>query len=288
MTRIGFIGTGIMGCRMVANLQKAGHELIIHNRTQEKAQSLLDNGAIWANSPSELAQEIDILFTMLAHPQAVTETALGDSGFLNTLPKNALWIDCSTVKPSFSREMASEAQARNIRFLDAPVGGSKNQAQDAVLVFIVGGNATDVEQACPLFEVMGSKVVHVGENGMGTALKVVINLQLGLSMAAFAEGLALGESLGISQETLLNVLVGGPVVAPFLASKRAKIENSDYEAEFPLKWLQKDLQMASEAAYEANAVLSMGNNTKELYQQATKQGLGDCDFSAIYQFLQSN
>jgi 3-hydroxyisobutyrate dehydrogenase-like beta-hydroxyacid dehydrogenase len=184
--------------------------------------------------------------------------------------------------------MASEAQTRNIRFLDAPVGGSKNQAEEGILVFLVGGNAADIEQARPFFEAMGSKILHVGENGMGTALKLVVNLQLGLSMAAFAEGLVLGESLGITQEMLLNVLVGGPVVAPFLAGKRAKLENHNYEAEFPLKWLQKDLQMASEAAYETQSVLPIGNITKELYQLAIKQGLGDSDFSAIYQFLQSD
>lgn len=284
--KIGFIGTGIMGGLMAQNLQNAGYELIVHNRTKDKAQMLLDNGADWGNTPADVAKEADLLITMLAHPEAVTAIAFGDDGVLDHLKPNTIWMDCSTVNPTFSRYIANESSQREIRFLDAPVAGSKAQADGAQLVFIVGGDPKDVEACQPLFDVMGSKVLHVGENGMGMSLKLVLNHLLATSMLAFAEGMALGESLGITQETLLNVLVGGPVVAPYMARKRAKITSGEYDTEFPLRWIHKDMQMVTQTAYESGVPMPIANATKELYQMAIRADLGDSDFSAIYQFVQ--
>jgi len=285
--QIGFIGTGIMGSQMARHLVEAGHAVVVHNRTAQKAQPLVETGATWADSPAVVAAQVDILFTMLAHPEAVEASALGKEGFLDTLRSDTLWVDCSTVHPSFTRRMAAEANARNVRYMDAPVAGSKPQATAAKLVFIVGGEAADVETCQSYFEVMGSKVIHVGEAGMGTALKVVVNFMLGTSMAAFAEGAALGQALGLSQETLFNVLIGGPVVPPYLAFKQATMESGDYEAEFPLQWMQKDMHMAAVAAHEAGAALPLGNSVKEVFRLAMQQGLGEQDFSAIYQFFEA-
>ncbi|MDJ0757327.1 MAG: NAD(P)-dependent oxidoreductase [Ardenticatenaceae bacterium] len=278
--KVGFIGLGIMGSRMAANLLSNGVELMIHNRTTEKGASLLDQGATWAEKPADLA-EAEVVFSMLAHPDAVLALALGEGGFLNALRPGSLWVDCSTVHPRFSREMAAAAAAREVRFLEAPVAGTKPQAQNGQLVFFAGGNAADLEEVTPLLNHMGQKIVHVGEHGMATSLKVVINLLLASSMATFAEGLALGEALGLPQETLLNTLIGGPVVPSYLASKRVKIENDDFEPQFPLRWMQKDLQMAAVAAYEAGVALPQTNATKELFMQAVQAGLGDLDFAAI-------
>lgn len=286
--QIGFIGTGIMGSQMARHLVEAGHAVVVHNRTAQKAQSLVEAGATWADSPAAVAAQVDILFTMLAHPEAIEASALGKDGFLDALRPGTLWVDCSTVHPSFTRHMAAAANARNVRYMDAPVAGSKPQAIAAKLVFIVGGEAADVETCQPYFEVMGSKVVHVGEAGMGTALKVVVNFMLGTSMAAFAEGAALGQALGLSQETLFNVLIGGPVVPPYLAFKQAKMESGDYEAEFPLQWMQKDMHMAAVAAHESGAALPLGNSVKEVFRLAMQQGLGEQDFSAIYQFFETS
>jgi 3-hydroxyisobutyrate dehydrogenase/glyoxylate/succinic semialdehyde reductase len=147
--KIGFIGLGIMGSRMAANLQKRGHSLVVHNRTREKAESLLANGAIWADSPAALAPQVEMVFTMLAHPEAVQEAALGEDGFLSKFAAGRLWIDCSTVNPSFSKQMAAEARTRGVRFLDAPVTGSKEFAALAKLVFWVGGELTDLESCRP-------------------------------------------------------------------------------------------------------------------------------------------
>jgi 3-hydroxyisobutyrate dehydrogenase/glyoxylate/succinic semialdehyde reductase len=126
---VGFIGLGIMGSRMASNLLRRGHALVVHNRTRDKAEPLLRDGAAWAESPAELAGRVDALFTMLAHPEAVAGMALGEHGFLDSLRPGALWLDCSTVNPSFSRQMAGRARACGVRFLDTPVLGGAGRAR---------------------------------------------------------------------------------------------------------------------------------------------------------------
>ena len=222
--KIGFIGLGIMGSRMAANLQKHGYSLVVFNRTRAKAQPLLGPCGTFSDSPAKLAEQVDVLFTMLAHPDAVEQAALRANGFLNYLRPNALWVDCSSVNPSFSKKMAAAAAARQIRFVDAPVTGSAPTAAAAKLTFWVGAEAADLEKIRPLLLCMGNKIVHTGGHGTGTSMKMVINLLLGTGMAAFAEAMALGEGLGISGKMLFDSLLGMPAVAPFLASKREKIE----------------------------------------------------------------
>jgi 3-hydroxyisobutyrate dehydrogenase-like beta-hydroxyacid dehydrogenase len=283
---IGFIGLGIMGSRMAANLQKCGHSLTLYNRTREKAGPLLSRGAAWGDSPASLAKQAEIIFTMLAHPDAVEETALGKDGFLSHLPRGRMWIDCSTVNPSFSRKMAAEAQACGIRFLGVPVTGSKEQAAQVKLVFWVGGEAADLEACRPLLQCMGNRIVYCGGQGMGASLKMVMNQLLGTMMAAFAEGLILGESLGLSRQVLFEALLNGPAAAPFLAVKRERIEKDDYgAADFPLRWLQKDLHLASVSAYETGVSMPLTNVAKEIYRLAIREGDGEKDFSAIYDYL---
>ena len=284
--KIGFIGLGIMGSRMAANLRKKGHELVVYNRTKEKAQDLIGGGAAWADSPAELAKRVNILFTMLSKPDAVAEVALlGKRSFLETLMPNSLWIDCSTVNPSFSKLMAGEAKERKVRFLDAPVGGSKGPAEQGQLLFFVGGDAKDVEAAKPLLECMGKAVFHVGGHGMGSAMKMVNNILLGQAMVAFSEALAFGEALGMTKQAMFDVLAASPVMAPFLNFKRQKIEKGDYSAEFPLQWMHKDLHLAAETAYETGAALPCANVAKELFTLAMREGLGDQDLTAVYTVL---
>jgi 3-hydroxyisobutyrate dehydrogenase-like beta-hydroxyacid dehydrogenase len=283
---IGFIGLGIMGSRMAGNLLKGGHELIIYNRTKEKAKSLLSKGAKWASSPQEAASKSELIFTMLASPQAVESVALGAEGFLNHLSEGSLWIDCSTVDPSFTKKMAAEAAKRKIRFLDAPVTGSRIPAEKGELVFLVGGNEAVLEQVKPLLNLMGKDVLYQGETGKGSAMKLVINLMLAQSMAVFSEAVNLAEALGLQRETVMDTLLNGPTAAPFLKGKREKMEHQDYSADFPLYLIQKDLQLVSQAAYESSLSLPIANVTKEIYAMAKQHGLGDSDFSAIYNFYQ--
>jgi 3-hydroxyisobutyrate dehydrogenase-like beta-hydroxyacid dehydrogenase len=282
--KIGFIGLGIMGSRMAANLQKHGYDLVVFNRTRAKAQPLIDNGATFVESPAKVAEQVDVLFTMLAHPDAVEQAALGRNAFLSHLKPNALWVDCSSVNPSFSKKMAAEAARREVHFVDAPVTGSAPVAAEAKLVFWVGADEADLERIRPLLGCMGNKIIHAGGHGMGTSMKMVVNLLLGTGMAAFAEAMALGEGLGISRKMLFDSLLGMPAVAPFLALKREKIESGKYEAEFPLRWMQKDMHLAAVSAYEAGVAMPLTNITKEIYRLAMRGGHDTEDFSVIYEF----
>ena len=270
---------------MAANLQKHGHALAVFNRTRAKAEPLLGPCGTFSDSPAKVADQVEILFTMLANPDAVEEVALRANGFLNYLRPNALWVDCSSVNPLFSKKMVAAAAARQIRYVDAPVTGSAAAAAEGKLVFWVGGEDADLETIRSLLLCMGNKIVHVGGHGMGTSLKMVINLLMGNAMAAFAEGMALGEGLGISRKALFDSLLGMPAVAPFLATKREKIESANYQPEFPLRWMQKDLHLASMSAYETDVALPVTNVTKEIYRLAMREGHATEDFSAIYDYL---
>jgi 3-hydroxyisobutyrate dehydrogenase-like beta-hydroxyacid dehydrogenase len=284
--QVGFIGLGIMGSRMATNLYKQGHPLVVHNRTKAKTEALIANGAAWADTPSQLADQVNVLFTMLSTPEVVAQVALGREGFLDHLKPGALWVDCSTVNPSFSRQMAAESRKRQIHFLDAPVVGTKDPAEKGQLVFLVGGDPADA-QACQLnFSVMGRQVNHMGENGTGTAAKMLFALLLGQSMVAFSEAMLLGESLGISRAMLFQILLGAPVTAPFLSGKRSKIETGQYDADFPLQWMRKDLQLVSTTGYEQGIALPTANLAKEIFTLAARAGFAEKDFSAVYRFLE--
>jgi len=284
--KIGFIGLGIMGSRMAANLRSAGHTVVVHNRTREKAEHLLSLGATWAASPADVALEAEAVFTMLAPPEAVRQAALGRDGFLRALAPGRLWVDCSTVDPSFSREMAEKARENGIRFLDAPVTGSKGYAAEAKLTFWVGGETADLEACRSLLDCMGDRVIYCGGQGMGSSLKMVMNQMLGTVMAAFSEGLVLGEALGLPRKALLNALLDGAAGAPFLKLKRGRIETGNYEAaDFSLRWLHKDLHLAAVSAYDSGVAMPVTNAAKEAYGLAVRGGRGDKDFSAIYAFL---
>ena len=285
---IGFIGLGIMGSRMANNLCKAGYNLSIYNRTKAKAKQLIANGARWVNNPAEVAKQSDILFTMLSTPEAVQEMAFGETGFLENLNVNTLWIDCSTVNPAFTKQMAEEATKRQIRFIDAPVAGTKGPAETGELLFLAGGDVADIQACQPLLDVMGRKTIHIGEQGMGVSLKMVFNLLLGEAMVAFSEALTLGQLLGISQGKLFDILVSSPVVAPFIAGVRPKIENNDYDPNFPLRLMQKDLHLASITANQQGVSLPGVNAIKEIFAQANQYGFANSDFSAVYQFISKN
>ena len=288
MKKIGFIGLGIMGSRMALNLQKAGYDLVIHNRTEEKATRLVRNGATWASTPKEVAEKVDILFTVLSTPGVVKEAALGEQGFLQGLEKDALWVNCSTVNPSFTREMESVATQHKVRYLDAPIVGTKGPAEAGELLFLLGGDTKDINEVDALFNVMGKKALHLGPVGKAASMKMLINQLLAHAMAAFAEALVMGEAMELDQATLFDVLTATPVVAPVINALRPKLESENYEPNFPLKWIQKDLHLSSISAYECGVAAPSLNTTKELYAQAKQKGFGDQDFSALYAFLSSN
>ena len=225
---------------------------------------------------------------MLAHPDAVEQAALGADGFLNYLRPRAIWVDCSSVNPSFSKRMTAETARRGVHFVDAPVTGSAPVADQGKLTFWVGANTADLETIRSLLLCMGNRIVHTGGHGSGTSMKMVINLLLGNAMVAFAEAMALGQGLGLSSKLLFDSLLGTPAVAPFLAAKRDRIDNHDYEPEFPLRWMQKDMHLATVSAYETGVAMPLTNVAKEMYRLAMRDGHATEDFSAIYEFLMAN
>jgi len=285
--RIGFVGLGIMGSRMAARLLGQGHELAVWNRTAGKAAPLAARGARAAPSPAEAARDAEVLFSMLSTPEAVRESAVArPDTFLPSLRPGRIWADCTTVDPASCRAMAREAAARGVRFVEAPVAGSLLPAERGELVFLAGGEAADVEEVRPLLLAMGKKVVHGGPVGAGSAMKLAVNILLGGAMTSFAEALRLGSALGVPRATLFEALLGVPAAAPFLAGKRRKIEEGEYGAEFPLRWLHKDLHLAATAAYAEGIALPVTNAMKELLALAAGAGLGEQDISAVCAFLQ--
>jgi 3-hydroxyisobutyrate dehydrogenase/glyoxylate/succinic semialdehyde reductase len=286
--KVGFIGLGIMGSRMAGNLLKKGNELVVYNRTKGRAGQLISQGAVFAETPAKVAEGVTVIITMLAEPAAVSEVALGEKGFLNHCKSGSLWIDCSTVNPSFSRKMADECMQRGVRFLDAPVAGSKIPAEQGQLIFFVGGEEEDLEFSRPLLEAMGKAVFRIGGHGMGTAMKMVNNLLLGSAMAAFSEAMVLGEALGIPRDRLFGALLGSPVTAPVLGLKKPLFDSGTFETQFPLKWMHKDLQLASVTAYECGVAMPSAHAVKEMFALAVRGGLGEKDFAAIYQYLKSS
>lgn len=283
--KIGFIGLGIMGSRMAANLLKAGFDLTVFNRTKEKAEKLIDNGAKWGNSIEETAQESDVLITMLSTPEIVAKMAFGGNGFLQHLNEDKVWINSSTIDNISAKLFTSKADEYGIKYLDAPVSGSLKPAENGELIFLVGGDKMVFENHLEIFEIMGKKSIYCGDYGSGSAMKLVINKILGEAMLAFAEGMKFGQTLGLNKQLLLDTLLNSAVVPPLMKLKREQIENENYEAEFPLKWLQKDLFLATRMAYEYGISLPSGSNAKEIYAMAKEKGLGDLDISAIYKFL---
>jgi len=279
--QIGFIGLGIMGSRMAANLVRAGMTVAVYNRTAERARPLGEVGATVVASAADAVREADIVITVLSDPQAVRAVAVGEGGILSAMGSGSLWVDCSTVDPACVQEMAAAAGERGVRYVDAPVAGSKGPAEKGELLFLAGGDVADVAQAAPLFAVMGKRTIHAGPVGSGASLKLCNNLMLGAAMLAFGEAVAAGRAMGLDEEVLLEALTSSPVSAPFLALKRNKVRDADWAVEFPLKHQHKDLHLLLETAYAAGLPLPLAAAVKERYGDARARGLGDADFSAV-------
>lgn len=283
---IAFIGLGIMGSRMAKNLLKHGKELIVYNRSEGPAKELEALGAKRAASVADALKTADTVITMLSNPQVVEAVMMGEGGGISHMKKGARWIDTSTVNPSFSAQAKAAAASAGISFIDAPVAGTKPHAENAELVFFVGGEEKEVKEIEPILMQMGKKVIHIGESGKGASFKMLVNSLLAQSMLIFSETVLLGEKMGLDKDFLLNTLPNLVVSAPFTKFKAEMIRQNDYEVQFPLELMHKDLQLAALCAYEENQPLPMANVAKEIYAQAKKQGLGRLDFAAIHRFME--
>ena len=284
--KITFIGLGIMGSRMATNLLENGQDLTVYNRSAGPREELVAKGAKTANSAAEAVAEADLVISMLSTPEVVEYVFFGEDGVLAAMQQGAIWADCSTVNPSFSLRANEAAKAARIQFVDAPVAGSKPQAAAAQLAFFVGGSQVVFEQVEPIFQHMGAKVLHLGKTGKGASFKMLVNAMLAQSMILFSESILLGEKLGLDKEFLLNTLPNLPVVAPFTQFKTGMIREDNYDVQFPLELMYKDLHLAAVTAYEHDQPLYLANAAKELYAAAKHSGLGREDFAAIHRYLE--
>jgi len=271
-----------MGSRMAANLIKEGHNVTVYNRSAQKAKHLREQGATSALTIVELAEAVDIIFTMLSTPEVVSDTA---EQFLPRLKEGSWWIDCSTVNPSFSRQMDQLAKAHGVHFADAPVAGSKAPAEQGELLFLAGGKEEDLIDFAPFFSAMGKKTLYLNEVGNGANMKMLINLMLAQSMATFSEAIKLGKGMGLDESLVLNILTATPVVSPVMGLLKDRLLNREFDVNFPLKWIHKDIMLALDTASELDVTMPSLEKTEEIFKTALDERMGEMDFSAVYQSL---
>ncbi len=285
MQRVAVLGLGVMGSGMAHNLLRAGYELTVYNRTREKAAALEQAGAQVAGTPREAAQVADIVISMVADDSASRAIWLGQDGALAGTREGMLLIESSTLSTLWVRELAGLAAEQGCRFLDAPVTGSKPQAEAGELVFFVGGDATGLDQARPLLEAMGRRIEHLGPTGSGATMKLINNLMGGVQVAVLAEGLLLAEQAGLNMEQVVPLLLNGAPGSPIVKGKAARIVARDYNTHFALRWMHKDLTYALEEAMHQTTPMPTLAVVREIYRLAMSRGLGDEDFSAVAEAL---
>jgi 3-hydroxyisobutyrate dehydrogenase len=285
MQRVAVLGLGIMGGAMAHNLLRAGFPLTVYNRTPEKAQPLVEAGATRAASAREAAQAAEVVIVMVADDPGSRAIWLGDDGALAGVQPGATLIESSTLTSSWVRELAGLAQARRCAFLDAPVRGSKPQAEAGQLNFLVGGDAATLEQVRPVLETLGQRIDHLGPTGSGATMKLINNLLGGVQIAALAEGLVLAEQAGLDMDRVVELLINGAPGSPMVKGKAARIVARDYRTEFALRWMHKDLSYALDEAAQHQTPMPTVAAARELYRLALAQGRGDEDFPAVAEAL---
>lgn len=281
MTTIGFLGLGIMGAPMAANLIRAGYKLTVWNRTADKCRQLVDLGAQQAASPREVVAASDITIAMLADPAAAEAVCLGPDGVTSGIGAGKGYVDMSTVSPETSRKLAEAVRATGALFLEAPVSGSKKPAEDGTLIILAAGDRQLFDQVQPLFEAMGKKNLYLGEVGRGARMKLVVNMVMGGMMTMLCEGLALGSKAGLESTDILDVLNSGAMENPMFKLKGPLIAQGVFPTAFPLKHMQKDLRLALDLGNQLGQALHTTASSNELYKTALGMGLGDSDFAAV-------
>jgi 3-hydroxyisobutyrate dehydrogenase len=286
MSKIGFIGLGTMGMPMAQNLLRKGFELIVHNRTRNKADDLAPLGAVVADTAADVAREADVVITMLGDDASIEAMYYGQRGVFEGLRPGATVMDCSTVSPELSKRIAADMQARGGAFLDAPVTGSKPAAESGTLVFMVGGQAEAIERVRDVLMAMGRDIVHMGPSGAGSQTKLAHNTMVGIHAAALAEGLAMAVRAGIAPAQFLSVVQSGGAASKQVELKRDKLLTRDYSNQFSLKFMLKDLRLASAMTDAMQMPSPMLAEAKALFQMGESQGLGEMDLCSIIQLYE--
>jgi 2-hydroxy-3-oxopropionate reductase len=284
--KVGFIGLGIMGKPMSGNLIEAGYDLVVYNRTREKAEEL--DGATVAESPKEVAENSDIIITMLPDSPQVEEILSGEEGVLEGVKGGALIVDMSTISPVVTEELSEKAQEKGASMLDAPVSGGDVGAIEGTLAIMVGGSEDDFERALPLFEVMGGTVTHVGPTGTGQVVKAANQIVVALTIEAVSEALVLGSKGGVAPEKILDVLGGGLAGNKVMEAKREKLLEHSFDPGFRIELHHKDLGIALAAGREYGVALPVTAIVDQMLETLKMRGKGDRDHSAILTLIEES
>jgi len=284
--KVGFIGLGIMGHPMAKNLMEVGYELVVHNRSPEKAEELAAEGATAAGSPREVAEGCDVVITMLPNSPQVEEVLAGESGVFEGVREGALIVDMSTISPVVTESLAKGAKEKGASLLDAPVSGGDVGAIEGTLSIMVGGSEEDFERAKPLFDVMGKTVTHVGPTGAGQVTKAANQIVVALTIEAVSEALVLGSKGGVSPEKILDVLGGGLAGNKVMEVKREKFLSHTFDPGFRSELHHKDLGIALAAGREYGVALPVTAIVDQMLLTMRRKGWGGEDHSALLRIIE--
>jgi 3-hydroxyisobutyrate dehydrogenase len=273
-TRIGWIGTGVMGRWMCHHVMAKGYSATVYNRSRHKAQPLLEEGAAWADSPKAVAEATDVVFAIVGFPADVREVFLGPAGALAGCRPGTILVDMTTSEPSLAREIAKAAQARGVFALDAPVSGGDVGARNAALSIMVGGEAEVVEAVQPLLECMGKAIVHQGPAGAGQHTKMVNQILIASYMVGVCEALLYGFKAGLDLKTVLQSVGGGAAASWSLNNLGPRIIDRNFEPGFFVEHFLKDMHIALDEAERMNLSLPGLALAKQLYEAVRAQGYG--------------
>jgi len=280
--RVAFLGLGIMGSRMAANLARAGFELSVWNRTAETAEKFAgSHRATVAATPADAAEGAEIVITMLVDGPQVEEVLTSAAPAAGTL-----CVDCSTIGPAATREIGAQLSERGASMLDAPVTGSAPRAEDGTLTIMAGGSAEDFERARPVLEAMGTLVVHAGPLGHGQMVKVINNAVAATNTATVGQALLVAARAGVDLDALVKVMAAGSGGSTMLELKAGPMREHDYTTLFKLEHMLKDVRLCLEEGQAAGAPFPLAALTREILSAAMGRGLGDADFAALIEVLE--
>ena len=287
MERVGFIGLGIMGSRMAANLRAAGYELTVFNRTRERAETFAsEHGADVADTPAAVGAASDVVITMVVDGPQVEAVLLGDDGVLAGAAEGTLCVDMSTIAPAQTRAIGAALDERGIGFVDAPVTGSSPKAEDGTLTIMAGGTEDAFARAQPLFAVMGEVVVHVGELGQGQTVKLINNAVAASNASTLAQALIVGKATGVDLDALVRVMGAGSGGSAMLGLKAGPMREHDYTTLFKLEHMLKDVRLCLEEGQAAGVPFPAAAHTREVLTAGMGRGLGAQDFAALVEVLE--
>ena len=278
---VALLGLGTMGSGMAHNLLKAEFSLAVYNRTRSKAEPFVAQGARVASTPAEAASGAHVILSMLADDHASRDAWTGKDGALPAAAAGAILVESSTVSPAWVAELAGLAESRGLDLLDAPVTGSRVQAEEGQLTFLVGGSEAALSKIASMLEAMSKEVVHLGPVGRGARMKLLNNFLCGVQVASLAEGLAWLERSGLDRDKALQILKNGAPGSPLLNAISARMVSRDYKVNFLLRLMAKDLTYAHAEAESSGLDLTTATNALRLFERAAAQGHADEDMSAV-------